>query len=80
MAGFVEGDNGLKMTTNMRWSKKKLYAEEIAAIVTQCLRLFTQNSSGIIRHNFSFLRLLSPQFHIDVVAHGHRARRHCDRP
>lgn len=33
MAGFVEGDNGLKMTTNMKWSKKKFIAEEIAAIV-----------------------------------------------
>lgn len=33
MAGFVEGDNGLKMTTDMKWKKKKLYAEEIAAVV-----------------------------------------------
>lgn len=33
MAGFVEGDTGLKMTTNMKWSKKKFVAEEIAAIV-----------------------------------------------
>lgn len=33
MAGFVDGDAGLKMTTNMKWSKDKIVAEEIAAIV-----------------------------------------------
>lgn len=33
MAGFVDGDTGLKMTTNMTWSKDKLTAGEIAAIV-----------------------------------------------
>lgn len=33
MAGFVDGDSGLKMTTNMTWSKDKITAGEIAAIV-----------------------------------------------
>ena len=33
MAGFVDGDAGLKMTTNMKWSKDKIVAEEVAAIV-----------------------------------------------
>lgn len=33
IAGFVEGDTGLKMTTNMAWKKKKLHVREIAAIV-----------------------------------------------
>lgn len=33
MAGFVDGDSGLKMTTNMAWSKQKLHAGEVAAIV-----------------------------------------------
>lgn len=33
MAGFVDGDTGLKMTTNMKWSKKKIHVAEIAAIV-----------------------------------------------
>ncbi len=33
IAGFVEGDTGLKMTTKMSWKKKKLYVGEIAAIV-----------------------------------------------
>lgn len=33
LAGFVDGDAGLKMTTNMKWSKDKIVAEEIAAIV-----------------------------------------------
>lgn len=33
IAGFVDGDTGLKMTTNMAWKKKKLYVGEIATIV-----------------------------------------------
>lgn len=33
MAGFVDGDTGLKMTTNMSWSKDKITAGEVAAIV-----------------------------------------------
>lgn len=33
MAGFVDGDSGLKMTTNMKWSKDKIVAGEVAAII-----------------------------------------------
>lgn len=33
MAGFVDGDSGLKMTTNMEWKKDKITAGEVAAIV-----------------------------------------------
>lgn len=33
MAGFVDGDTGLKMTTNMKWSKDSIVAGEVAAIV-----------------------------------------------
>lgn len=33
MAGFVDGDSGLKMTTNMAWKKDKIVAGEIAAII-----------------------------------------------
>lgn len=33
IAGFVEGDTGLKPTTNMDWKKEKIIAEEVAAIV-----------------------------------------------
>ncbi len=33
MAGFVDGDSGLKMTTTMSWKKEKIVAGEIAAIV-----------------------------------------------
>lgn len=33
MAGFVEGDSGLKMTTNMEWKKEKIVAAEVASIV-----------------------------------------------
>lgn len=33
MAGFVDGDSGLKMTTNMSWKKDKIVAGEIAAII-----------------------------------------------
>lgn len=33
IAGFVDGDTGLKMTTNMKWSRKKIVAGEIAAIL-----------------------------------------------
>lgn len=32
-AYFVNGDNGMKQTTKMKWDKKKIYAEEIAVIV-----------------------------------------------
>lgn len=33
IAGFVDGDTGLKMTTQMAWKKKKLHVGEIAVIV-----------------------------------------------
>lgn len=33
LAGFVDGDSGLKMTTNMKWSKDKIVAGEVAAII-----------------------------------------------
>lgn len=33
MAGFVDGDSGLKMTTNMSWTKDKIVAGEVAAII-----------------------------------------------
>lgn len=33
IAGFVEGDTGLKPTTNMEWKKDKIVAEEVAAII-----------------------------------------------
>lgn len=33
MAGFVDGDTGLKMATNMTWTKDKITASEVAAIV-----------------------------------------------
>lgn len=33
MAGFVDGDSGLKTTTNMEWKKGKIVAGEVAAIV-----------------------------------------------
>lgn len=33
MAGFVDGDSGLKMTTTMSWKKEKIVAGEIASIV-----------------------------------------------
>lgn len=33
LAGFVDGDAGLKMTTNMKWKKDKIVAGEVAAIV-----------------------------------------------
>lgn len=32
-AYFVNGDNGMKQTTKMKWDKKRIYAEEIAVIV-----------------------------------------------
>lgn len=33
LAGFVDGDTGLKMTTTAKWKKDKIIAEEIAAIL-----------------------------------------------
>lgn len=33
IAGFVDGDTGLKATTNMKWTKDKIVAGEVAAIV-----------------------------------------------
>lgn len=33
MAYWVDGDTGMKQTTNMQWDKKKIYAEELAVIV-----------------------------------------------
>lgn len=33
LAGFVDGDTGLKPTTGMKWAKKKITAGEIAAIL-----------------------------------------------
>lgn len=33
IAGFIDGDTGLKPTTTMKWKKDKITAEEIAAIV-----------------------------------------------
>lgn len=33
IAGFVDGDTGLKPVTDMKWGKKSIVAEEIAAII-----------------------------------------------